>query len=94
MLALLLTELKRILAWRELALRFIDSYNPQPDKAIVIAHCILEWDGELGDNMRRHAHHFVERAVMFIDGPEQVETPKMDDLDKWLIRWRKDQLGY
>lgn len=93
-LGVVMPRIVRLLAWRELALRFLDAHNPQPYRAIVVAHAILDWDGELGFNIRNHAHHFTTMAVRIIDGPDQAETPEMTDLEKWLIRWRAEQMGY
>ncbi len=85
-------RLMKILSWRELALRFLDSHNPQPERAIVVAHAILEWDGDLGDNMRHHAHGFAVQAVRIIEGPDYAAVDTMPEIERWLIRWKAANL--
>lgn len=74
------------LAWRELALRFLNSFNPQPDKAIVIANAIVEYDGEIGFPMRYHAHGFVQSAYQIIEH-EKTWKPTLE-MDEWLMAWK------
>jgi hypothetical protein len=88
-----LPHLVRLLAWRELAFRFLDAHNPQPYRAIVVAHAILDWNGELGENMRHHAHHFTVQAVRIIeldDAHQQLSSAC--PVENWLIRWRTANL--
>ena len=79
----------RRLAWREIALRFLDSYNPMPDKAIVIANAIVEYDGNIPDtHMRYHAYEFVSKATARIEHRESTEG--RNTIMQWLDKWCKD----
>ena len=77
--------------FRELALRFLDSYNPQPVRAIVIADCICSYDGELDDKvpMRHQAHDFVTQAMRAIDRGEpcQYAGRFVDWINNWNSRF-------
>ena len=79
-------ELYRWLGWRELALRFLDSYNPKPERAIVIVNVIVEFDGHIPDDvpLRHHAHEFVRTADTIIS---QRGTPKINPVSEWIRRW-------
>ena len=76
------------LHFRELALRFLDSYNPQPDRAVVIADAICAFDGMLTDAipMRHHAHRFVAEAYRII---EQEREGSDAPFSAWLIWWNR-----
>jgi hypothetical protein len=88
-----LPRLVRLLAWRELALRFLNAHTPQPDRAIVVAHAILEWDGDLGENMRHNAHYFTVQAVNIMELDEDYkQLSSACQVENWLIRWRAANL--
>lgn len=83
-------ELYRRLAWRELALRFLDSCNPEPDRAIVIANCIVDYDGpmDLEKPLRHSAHEFFRMAERLIEhGNVPTEASAMAS---WIMRWNKE----
>lgn len=79
--------LKR-LAWRELALRFLDGYNPEPLRHIIICECILSYYGELSDEypLRYHAHHFVKIAHEVIELKTDPK-PEEGNIAKWIRAW-------
>lgn len=81
------SEILQRLHFRELALRFLDSYNPQCDKAIVIADAILSWNGPLdtSEPMRYQASDFVRQAVRIIENTMEPAGK----YSAWLIQWNK-----
>lgn len=88
-------HLLRVLAWQELAIWFLNEYNPRPERAVVIAHAILEWDGETSHlNMRHHAHCFVERAYRIIELGQVLETTEDHHpaMLAWITDWTKKNL--
>ncbi len=76
------------LAWRELALRFLDSCNPQPDKAIVIADCIVSYRGPFPEDqpLRHHAHEFFREAEAQI---QHGNAPTDSPIGRWIADWNK-----
>ena len=74
--------------FRELALRFLDSYNPQPEKSIVIADAILSYDGYVDETipMRHTAHSFVSKAMRVIEkGGSEGDSV----VGKWIHEWNE-----
>ena len=82
-----MTEDQKI-RFRELALRFLDSFNPQPEKAIVIADAILSYDSYIDEKlpMRHSAHAFVLEATKLI---EKGSPPREGIVGKWLNEWNE-----
>ena len=80
-------QILRVLAWRELALRFLDGYKLE--KSIVVADCIVSYDGYLPEfePLRYHAHRFVEEAVALIE--HDVHKEPESDATVWITRWNK-----
>jgi hypothetical protein len=84
--------LKR-LHFREIALRYLDDFNPAPIKAIVIADCICSYDGPILaiDPVRYQAHDFVQAAYRRIE--KRQDVPAGNSLStpwaEWLVEWVK-----
>lgn len=83
-------RLLKQLAWRELALRFLDSMNPKPNFAIVIVDAICAYRdiGHLGDSVRHHAHFFVTEAIRQIER-ELPPTDHSTATYEWIYNWNK-----
>jgi hypothetical protein len=83
-------QLLKQLAWRELALRFLDSMNPKPDKAIVIADAICAYRNidYLGGSTRHHAHFFVREAIRQIEQEMSPTVPSTTTYE-WIYNWNK-----
>jgi hypothetical protein len=81
--------LKR-LHFREIALRFLDGFNPAPSKSIVIADCICSYDGPLFYTVpiRYQAHDFVHAAYRLIELKQ--ELPVSTQYGIWLTDWVKE----
>jgi hypothetical protein len=81
--------LKR-LHFRELALRYLDSFNPPLKKSIVIADCICSYDGNLNPvaPMRHIAHTFVHGAAKIIENNQLL--PADHAFHHWLTEWSKN----
>ena len=77
------------LHFRELALRFLDGMNPQPDKAIVIADAICSYDGEIdtGRPIRYEAHDFFHEALKVIEQKQTMLNGR--NFNSWLHVWNK-----
>ena len=75
--------------FRELSLRFLDSYNPQPDRAIVIADAILSFDGEIDEQlpMRHISHRFVYAATRLIEKECVLGSSPME---RWISDWNEE----
>lgn len=81
-------KLSRIMAFRELALRFLDSFNPQPKKAIVIANAIVDYDESVGiGSLRYFSHDFVRMAYDRIENDREQE--RCIPIGDWLNRWHE-----
>ena len=61
-------ELAQLLAWRELALRFLDSASTPPALGVVMANCILDFPGPFPKTrLRHHAWMFVAECRRLIE---------------------------
>ena len=93
-----MTDEHKLSAWRELALRFLDGVNPQPERAIVIADCILSFN--LVDliaealPLRHHAHAFVQYALRVIEyrtaNPLATSNSTLtasEQVEEWIWKW-------
>lgn len=80
--------------WRELALRFLDGFNPQPERAIVIADAIVDFaaTGDVDESvpLRHHAHDFVRTAHRLIE--QQQDPVASSQIDQWVAKWN-DKYG-
>lgn len=80
--------LVRILAWRELALRYLESYNPRIEHEMVIVNMIVDYDAYIPYNqpLRYNANNFVETAVRMIEygKPADRENPATLWIQSWL----------
>lgn len=79
----------RRLHFRELSLRYLDSFNPQLKRSIVIADCICSYDGNLNPEapMRHVAHTFVHAAVKLIEHNGDIADDHV--FKRWLDEWIK-----
>lgn len=84
------SELLLRLQFRELGLRFLDSYNPKLDKSIVVADAILSYDGPIETNrpVRHLAHEFVQECVEIIEGKSICLNNK--DFHEWITVWNRE----
>ena len=75
--------------FRELSLRFLDSYKPQSDRAIVIADAILSFDGEIDEKqpMRHISHEFVSAALRLIERECVLGNSPMEC---WISDWNEE----
>ena len=87
-------SLVRLLAFRELALRFLDGIVPQPYHAIVIADAIVSFDGivecDSSVPLRHHAHEFVKEAVSVIESKATFLSGRQ--FGEWMVVWN-DEFG-
>lgn len=83
-------EILKRLHFRELALRYLDSFNPPLKRAIVIADCICSFDENLNPvvPMRHIAHTFVHGAARLIE--QNQPLPDDHAFHRWLTRWAKE----
>lgn len=81
-----------------MARHFLDSFNPQPTRAVVILDCILAFpqeflvgNPEYNNTLRHMAHSFVQDAYRFADMigfPGSRFTPySIPDIAIWLKNW-------
>lgn len=76
----------RTMAFRELALRFLDSCNPMPELSIVIANAILDCPPDRIDPneiLRHQAHDFTTNAVSMIEYGNDGDGKYKDFIKKW-----------
>lgn len=75
--------------FRELSLRFLDLYNPQPERAIVIADAILSFDGAVDKErpMRHISHEFVNAATRLIEKSSEIGDSPME---RWISDWNEE----
>ena len=75
------------LHFRELALRYLDQTNPQPNRAIVIADAICSYDGPFEENrpMRYEAHDFFHEALKLIEFKQPLSSGRR--FNQWLHTW-------
>lgn len=85
-----MSDILQRLHFREIALRYLDSFNPAPAKSIVIADCICSYDGQLLSisPMRYQAHSFVHSAYRLIE--QGQELPVSQPYAGWLTNWMKE----
>jgi hypothetical protein len=78
------------LQFRELGLRFLDSYNPKLDKSIVVADAILSYDGPIETHrpVRHLAHEFVQECVGIIEG-KSIRSHN-ENLHHWITVWNRE----
>lgn len=81
------SELLLRLQFRELGLRFLDSYNPQLDTSIVVADAILSYWGKIDTSrpIRHLAHEFVQECVGIIEG--KSVSSRNAYFHKWITTW-------
>lgn len=74
-------------AWQQLAINFLESFNPKLKREIIIREAILAYDGYLSDvRIRHHAHDFIQKAVRLIELKQPLgET----HTELWLIEWNR-----
>lgn len=86
-----MSEDLRRLGWRELALRFLDSFNPKLNREIIVVNAVVDYDGPLPEtHLRYHAHSFVRAAAAMI---EQEITPSPgEECGDWLKEWVRRNL--
>lgn len=81
----------RYSAFRELALLCLDSCYPKGDHKIIIADCILSYDGPLPEKgpLREFAYDFFRSAQLVIECEAKLgSTP----LQNWITAWN-DKFG-
>lgn len=80
-------DILRRMHFREIALRYLDGFNPQPRTAIVIADAICSYDGSLSDvePMRYQSHEFVTESVRVIDSGQSIREGR--PFCNWLKKW-------
>lgn len=78
-----------LLQFRELGLRFLDSFNPKLNKSIVVADAILSYDGDINTNrpIRHQAHEFVQECVGIIE--KKSVSPQNQFFHDWITDWNK-----
>ena len=79
-------RLSRILAFRQLATRFLNVVNPAPDTFPVILDCITSYDGPLPPTRLRHFAHMFESVVRMVTEGGAPESAAMR-------RFRGDRSG-
>lgn len=81
-------EILKRLHFQEMALRFLDGMNPQPDRALVIADAICSYDGPLDTRqpMRYLAHDFLWQAIPVI---ERRQGANNGAFAEWLRKWNE-----
>ena len=78
----------RVLAFREIAMMFLKSYNPRCEKEVVVADAIMAYDGEIPDgNCRYLASDFVRQATSQI---ESNQPPIDTEIANWIGDWNKE----
>lgn len=90
-------EILQRLGWRELALRFLDSFNPKLRTEVIIANAIVDYDGDIPEDipLRHHAHEFVRICVNIIEHSSlNLRYPANSKLtargiQDWVVSWNE-----